>query len=100
MWYLIVSIPDLCTLTYFYKLEAWVNIRFLVNPGCSILIGYTKRLDFNQHMRTSVSVKLRIEHECSYFIDFIKRVGKKKSNARLAEHFYPFFATSLINSIL
>ena len=37
-------------------------------------------------------------HEYSCFIEFIKRVGEKRSNARLAEHFL-FFATSLINSI-
>ena len=41
----------------------------------------------------------RILHECSCFIGFIKRVGKKRYNARLAEHFL-FFATSLINSII
>ena len=34
------------------------------------------------------------------FIEFIKRVREKRSNARLAEHFISFFATSLINSII
>ena len=33
------------------------------------------------------------------FIEFIKRVGKKRSNARLVEHFI-FFAMNLINSII
>ena len=33
------------------------------------------------------------------FFEFIKRVEKKRSNARLVEHFIYFFATSLINSI-
>ena len=31
-----------------------------------------------------------ILHECSCFIEFIKRVEKKRSNARLAEHFICF----------
>ena len=29
VWYLIVSIPDLCTLTYFYNLWARSTVRFL-----------------------------------------------------------------------
>ena len=28
--------------------------------------------------------------ECSCFIEFIKRVGEKRSNVRLAEHFTSF----------
>ena len=42
---------------------------------------------------------LRILHECSCFIEFIKRVGEKRSNARHTEHFNLFF-TSLINSMI
>ena len=34
------------------------------------------------------------------FSEFIKRIEKKRYNARLAERFYLFFATSSINSIL
>ena len=34
------------------------------------------------------------------FIEFIKRVDKKRSNERLAERLIDFFATSLINSII
>ena len=44
---------------------------------------------------------MRISHECSCFVEFIKQVGEKRSNARLAEHFfYLFFAASLINLII
>ena len=32
----------------------------------------------------------RILHECSCFIEFIKHVGKNRSNARLVEHFIAF----------
>ena len=32
----------------------------------------------------------RILHECSCFIEFIKRVEEKRSNVRLAEHFISF----------
>ena len=39
----------------------------------------------------------RILHECLCFIEFIKRVEEKRSNARLAELFiFFFFATSII----
>ena len=34
--------------------------------------------------------KKGILHECSCFIEFIKRVGEKRKNARLAEHFISF----------
>ena len=33
---------------------------------------------------------LRILHECSYFIEFIKRVEKNRKNKRLAEQFIAF----------
>ena len=36
----------------------------------------------------------------THFIEFIKRVEEKRSNARFAEHFISFIATSLINSII
>ena len=39
-------------------------------------------------------------HECSYFVKFMKRVWVKRLNARLAEHYISFFATSLLNSII
>ena len=34
------------------------------------------------------------------FIEFVKRVEEKGQNARLAEHFFRFFATSLIYTII
>ena len=34
--------------------------------------------------------KSRILHECSCFIELIKRVEEKRYNARLAEHFISF----------
>ena len=36
VWYLIVSIPDLCTLTYFYKLCKNANLK---NGGTTIQMG-------------------------------------------------------------
>ena len=52
--------------------------------------------------KTHVFTTLEIEdlHECSCFIEFVKRVVKKRYNASLAEHFYLFFAKSIINSII
>ena len=44
-------------------------------------------------------ISWRILHECSYFIGFIKRVRGKRSNARLAEHFF-LFRNELNNSII
>ena len=41
---------------------------------------------------------LKVPESC--IIEFIKQVGNKRQNVRLAEHFIAFFATSLINSIL
>ena len=38
-------------------------------------------------------------HECSCFIEFINRVGEKRSTARLAEYFISF-PMRLINSIV
>ena len=35
-------------------------------------------------------IKYIEEHVCSCFIEFIKRVDKKRSNARLAEHLVAF----------
>ena len=37
VWYLIVSIPDLCTLTYFYS---------CFNHGLEILLGYNPQISF------------------------------------------------------
>ena len=42
----------------------------------------------------------RILHECSCFIEFIKRVGGKEIKCEACRAFYLFFATSLINSII
>ena len=38
MWYLIVSIPDLCNLTYFYEKEAYLYLLF----------HYTGKKDFQE----------------------------------------------------
>ena len=42
MWYLIVSIPDLCTLTYFYNLGAiyisLTKIRYLISLSGALVI--------------------------------------------------------------
>ena len=56
-----------------------------------LVIFYLKHVYFVSHLDIQ-----RILHECSCFIEFIKRDGE--SDARLAEHFITFFATSLINS--
>ena len=42
----------------------------------------------------------RILHECLCFIESIKRVKGKEINCEACRAFYPFFATSLINSII
>ena len=33
-------------------------------------------------------------------LNLLNKLGGKRENARLVEHFIPFFATSLINSII
>ena len=45
VWYLIVSIPDFCTLTYFYKISTtWHNDRNWVEPAA--MVGYRSWLHF------------------------------------------------------
>ena len=39
MWYLIVSIPDLCTLTYFLKAQ-WQKLASLAQEICTLLFQF------------------------------------------------------------
>ena len=48
---------------------------------------------------TALCVKLRILHECSCFIEFIKQV-EEKVKCKACRAFDLFFATSLINSLI
>ena len=62
-------------------------------------IAKALHLKFYQMERSASCGKYRILHECSCFIDFIKRVGKE-IKCEACRAFYLFFATSLINSII
>ena len=57
VWYLIVSIPDLCTLTYFYSFTVlWINIPFHAKNMC-IYMGVRKFGPFiYQHQKIALFI--------------------------------------------
>ena len=57
---------------------AHVNLSLSLDTGISF------------HWLVKRYIVYRILHECPCFIEFIKQVGEKRLNARLAEHFISF----------